>query len=320
MSQRSNLEPPAGGARIRLGVSACLLGERVRYDGGDKRESFVADVLPRYFELVPLCPEVAIGLGMPREPIRLEGDVAAPRVIGVNTKSLDVTEPLAAYGRDVAARLADISGYVFKSKSPSCGLEQVKVFGADGAVRETGRGVYAAALLHALPLLPAEEEGRLRDPALRENFIERVYAYHRWQRLLAAGVSAERLVDFHAVHKLIIMAHSRRHLTALGRLVAEAGSRPPAELAERYGQLFMEALACLATRKRHADVLYHLMSYLKRALAPADKAELVATIERYRTGQLPLSVPVALLRDQFRRHPHPYVERQAYLDWPPTVP
>jgi len=314
----ANFEPPTGGERIRLGVSSCLLGEQVRFDAGHKRESFVADILPRYFDMIPVCPEVAIGLGVPREPIRLEGDERAPRAIGVKTKSLDVTERLAAYGRRMAGELGGISGYIFKSKSPSCGMERVKLYGAGGMARKVGRGIYAAEIMRAMPLLPTEEEGRLNDPVLRENFIERVYAFHRWQRLRDEGLSAERLVDFHAAHKLIVMAHSRAHLTRLGRLVAQAGARPLPELAEEYGLTFMDALRHKATRKRHADVLYHLMGYLKRALDGDDKAELVESIESYRTGQVPLIVPVTLLKHHFRRQPHPYVERQLYLSWVPA--
>lgn len=301
---------------IRLGVSACLMGQSVRYDAGHKRESFVADVLPRHFELIPLCPEVAIGMGVPREPIRLEGDAAAPRAVGVRTRSLDVTDPLAAYGRETAARLADISGYVFKSRSPSCGVFRVKRYGSGGQISKDATGIYAAEITRALPLLPVEEEGRLNDPALRENFLGRVYAYHRWQRLLAEGVSAERLIVFHTAHKLILMAHGREGLTHLGRLIAEVGRRPLDEVTGEYGQVFMQSLRRRATRRRHADVLYHLMGYLKRRLDAADKAELVEVIESYRTGEVPLIVPVTLLRHHFRRHPDPYVDKQLYLSCP----
>jgi uncharacterized protein YbgA (DUF1722 family)/uncharacterized protein YbbK (DUF523 family) len=313
----SSHEPPASPAPIRIGVSACLLGQTVRYDAGHKRDSFVADVLPRYFELVPVCPEVAIGMGVPREAIRLEGDPEAPRAVGVKTPALDPTDALRGYGREMAAQLGDLSGYVFKSKSPSCGLWRVKVYQPSGPPKP-GRGLYAAEIAAAMPLLPVEEEGRLNDPALRENFVERVYAFHRWQALVREGLTAERLVDFHARHKLILMAHGRRHLTPLGHLVADAGRRPLPELLDTYGRLFMEALAHPATRRRHTDVLQHLAGYLKRHLDAADKAELVEVIEAYRTGQVPLIVPVTLLRHHFRRHPDPYVARQLYLTWVPA--
>lgn len=314
-----NNAPPRPAAPIRLGVSGCLLGERVRYDGGHKRAPFITEVLVDYFELVPVCPEVGIGLGVPRPPIRLEGAPEAPRAVGVEDKALDVTERLARYGREKAAELTGISGYIFKSKSPSCGMERVKVYSTGGAPTKTGRGIYAAEIMRADPLLPVEEEGRLNDPVLRENFLNRVYAYRRWQELLSAGITPAALVDFHARHKLILMAHGKERLRALGQLVAEAGRRPVDELAAEYGAQFMQALSYRATRKRHADVLFHAMGYLKRALDSDDKAELVDLVHRYREGLVPLIVPVTLLRHHFRRHPHPYMDRQLYLHWAPAA-
>lgn len=316
--KHASTEPPAAEAPIRLGVSSCLLGEQVRFDAGHKRESFVADVLPRYFEMIPVCPEVAIGLGVPREPIRLVGSAAAPRAVGVKTKTLDVTDRLRDYGREMVAKLGGISGYVLKSKSPSCGMERVKVYGESGYASKTGTGIYAAEIMRAMPMLPVEEEGRLNDPVLRENFIERVYAYRRWQDLLRDGITPERLVQFHAAHKLILMAHGRDSLTRLGRLVADAGKRPVDELSREYGKEFMAALSRRATRRRHADVLYHLQGYLKRSLDSDDKAELVEIIEAYRTGLVPLIVPITLLKHHFRRNPHPYIDQQLYLRWPPA--
>ncbi|HYW02451.1 MAG TPA: DUF523 and DUF1722 domain-containing protein [Gammaproteobacteria bacterium] len=310
--------PPRPSGPIRIGVSACLVGQKVRYDSGHKRDPFVADRLAEHFELVPVCPEVAVGLGTPREPVRLTGAADAPRAIGTRTPSLDVTDILAGYGRRMAAELGDISGYVFKSRSPSCGMERVKVHGEAGQSPRRGRGIYAAELMRARPLLPCEEEGRLNDPGLRENFIGRVLAFRRWQDLLAGGVSAERLVDFHTAHKLILMAHGREPLRRLGRLVADAGQRPPQALADEYGPAFMQALARRATRRRHSDVLYHLLGYLKRKLDAGDKAEMVDLIEDYRLGRVPLIVPITLLRHHFRVHPDPYVERQLYLHWAPA--
>lgn len=318
MNDPASQQPPRPAGTIRLGVSACLLGESVRYDAGHKRNSFVADLLPRYFELVPVCPEVAIGLGVPRQPIRLKGSPEAPRAVGSRTPELDVTDALTAYGQRMAAELPDISGYVLKSRSPSCGMERVRVYARSGGAARGGRGLYAAAFMAARPLLPVEEEGRLNDPVLRESFVERVYAYRRWQELLAAGVSAERVVDFHTRHKLVLMAHGPERLRELGRLVATAGERDPDTLARAYGQRFMAALSYRATRRRHTDVLFHLMGYLKRSLEAGDKAELVELIHDYRRGLVPLIVPVTLLRHHFRRHPNPYVERQVYLSWQPA--
>ncbi|MDZ7811537.1 MAG: DUF523 and DUF1722 domain-containing protein [Arhodomonas sp.] len=301
-----------------MGVSACLLGQEVRFDSGHKRDRFVSDVLSQYFEMIPVCPEVAIGLGTPRPPIRLVGEPAHPRAVGTRDAANDVTDALAEYGRTMARRLAGISGYILKSKSPSCGMERVKVYNDAGNPVGSGTGIYAAEIMADNPMLPVEEEGRLNDPVLRENFIERIYAYHRWQRMMAEGVSAEALVDFHTRHKLILMAHGPEQMRALGRLVARAGSEPVEELAEEYGQAFMEALRYRATRRRHTNVMQHIMGYLKTVLDAGDKAELVALIEDYRQGRVPLIVPVTLLRHHFRRHPEPYIDRQLYLTWQPA--
>lgn len=300
--------------RIRIGISSCLLGQKVRYDGGDKQDSFINGTLGRFFEFVPVCPEVAIGLGVPREPIHLVGDPEQPRAVGVRNPQLNVTEPLTAFGRKTARELdGTISGYILKSKSPSCGMERVKLY-RNGTPSKQGVGLYARELMRAQPLLPVEEEGRLGDPVLRENFIERVFAFRRWQELAASGLTAARLVEFHAAHKLTLMAHSPAHYRSLGRLVANAGTRPIGELAEEYIQGFMTALKHRATRKRHANVLMHLMGYLKKQLDGADKAELLDLIEAYRLGQLPLIVPVTLLKHHFRRHPDAYVAQQTYLN------
>ncbi|WP_050756140.1 YbgA family protein [Nitrococcus mobilis] len=304
--------------RIRVGVSACLLGEPVRFNAGHKRDRFVSDRLARYFELVPVCPEVAIGLGIPREPIRLVGEPQRPKAVGTRHESADVTSPLAEYARRMARELGDISGYIFKSKSPSCGMERVKVYGRDGSLRGSGRGIYAAEIMRANSLLPVEEEGRLNDPALRENFIERLYAYRRWQELLEEGVTPEALVAFHTRHKLILMAHGTHRAKGLGRLIAQVGSQPIEPLTVEYGAGFMNALACRATRSQHTDVLFHVMGYLKRQLDSEDKAELVALIHDYRQGVVPLIVPVTLLRHHFRRHPEPYIDKQLYLSWQPA--
>ncbi|WP_421621404.1 YbgA family protein [Alkalilimnicola ehrlichii] len=318
MSQASFM-PPRDHTKIPVGISSCLLGEPVRYDRGHKRSAFITDILAAYFDFRPVCPEVAIGLGVPRPPIRLAGDPERPRAVGVRDPRVDVTAPLRAYGERMAGELDYISGYIFKSKSPSCGLFRVKVYGESGrAPSATGRGLYAQAITEANPLLPVEEEGRLNDPVLRENFIGRVYAYHRWQTLLAEGVTAERLVDFHTAHKLILMAHGRQGLREMGRLVAQAGHGNLERITEAYGALFMRTLTHKATRRRHTDVLFHLLGYLKRTLESDEKAEAVELIHDYREGRVPLIVPVTLLRHHFRKHPEPYVERQLYLHWQPA--
>ncbi len=298
---------------IRIGISSCLLGEAVRFDANHKKDNYIVGTLGQFFEFVPTCPEVAIGLGIPRAPIRLEGDPQAPRVVGSADRSRDVTAPLTAYGRQMAQQLPALCGYLFKSKSPSCGVWRVKVYQENGRPAKLGRGVFAQQLMEGRPLLPVEEEGRLGDPALRENFIERVFAYHRWQQLLAEGFTPARLVAFHSAHKLSLMSHGNAPYRALGRLVAEAGQRPSAELAEEYGRGFMAALTHLASRKRHTDVLQHIAGYFKRQLDGADRTELAETIEAYRTQLVPLVVPLTLLKHHLRRHPNPYLEQQIYL-------
>jgi len=300
--------------RIRIGISSCLLGARVRYDGNHKQDAFVTDTLGRFFEFVPVCPEVGVGMGVPRPPIRLVGAVNAPRAVGREDASMDVTARLSAYGKRMAEELTGLSGYIFKSKSPSCGLERVPVYGAHGPATRRGRGVFATAFLAEQPWLPVEEEGRLCDPELRENFVERVYAYRRWQDLEVSGVTAARLVDFHTRHKLILMAHDVEAYRALGRLVAKSGRRMAHVHAHDYLRQFMQALGKRATPARHTNVLMHLMGYLKQQLDAADKEELRQTIERYRKGELPRVAPLTLLKHHFRRYPHPYVERQAYLE------
>ncbi|MDN5872385.1 MAG: DUF523 and DUF1722 domain-containing protein [Nitrococcus sp.] len=303
--------------RIQVGVSACLLGKRVRYDGGHKWNRIVADCLARWFELVPVCPEVAIGLGTPRKPIRLAGAPESPRAIGIQNESLDVTERLTEYARRMAGELGDISGYLFKGKSPSCGMERVRVYGRGGAPRRIGRGLYAAEIMRSHPLLPVADEDRLHDPVRRENFIERLYAYRHWQDLLEKGVSAEALVEFHIRHKLIVMAHGACHARALEHLVAQAATRPIESLAADYAASFMNALSFRATRSRHTAVLFHTVGYLNGHLDSQAKAELVDLIHAYRQGLVPRSVPVTLLRRHFQRHPEPFIDKQLYLTWQP---
>lgn len=305
--------PPLPGL-IRIGISSCLLGQKVRYDGGDKHDAYINGTLARFFEFVPVCPEVAIGLGVPRAPIQLVDDPTAPRAVGVHDPGLDVTDRLTDYGRRMGRELAGaISGYILKSRSPSCGMVRVKLY-RNGVPSQKGVGLYARALMTAQPLLPVEEEGRLGDLALRENFIERVFAYRRWQEAVAAGLTAQSLAEFHAAHRFVLMAHDPASCRRLERLVADAGARPLQELADEYAQGFMTALKRRATPQRHANVLMHLMGYLKRHLDRADKAELLELIEAYRLGRLPLIAPITLLKHHFRRFPDPYVAQQVYLN------
>ena len=301
-------------ARIPVGVSSCLLGEAVRYDGGHKLDRYVTGVLGRWFEYVPFCPEALAGLGVPRPPIRLAGDPAAPRAVRVDDASVDVTVALEATSRRILPELERVRGYVFKRASPSCGMERVKVYQAPGKSPRMGRGIFARAVMEAYPLLPCEEEGRLNDPTLRESFVERVFALDRWRRTMAEGFTAARLVEFHTRHKLLLLSHSEVHYRAAGRLVADAGRREPAHVAGEYLRTFMEGMRRRATRRRHANVLQHLAGYLKRRTDSGDRQALAALIDEYRTGAVPLVVPIRFLRHHFRRTPDRYAEMQHYLE------
>ena len=301
-------------ARIPVGVSSCLLGEEVRYDGGHKLDRYVTRVLGRWFEYVPFCPEALAGLGVPRPPIHLVGDPAAPRAVRVDDASVDVTGSLAGVARVVIPEVARLRGYIFKRASPSCGMERVKVHQAPGKSPRMGRGLHARAVMEAHPLLPCEEEGRLNDPTLRESFVERVFALDRWRRTMAEGFTAARLVEFHTRHKLLLLSHSEVHYRAAGRLVAEAGRREPAHVAGEYLRTFMEGMRRQATRRRHANVLQHLAGYLKRRIESGDRQALAALIDEYRTGAVPLVVPIRFLRHHFRHAPDRYAVMQHYLE------
>lgn len=303
---------------IRVGISSCLVGDHVRFDGGHKRDAYINGTLSKYFEFVPVCPEVEIGLGTPREPIRLVDTPAGTRVLGVRNSDLDVTDLLVQLGTRRAQELTDISGYIFKRGSPSCGMERVKVYGPSGMASKSEAGMYARTFMQHQPLLPTEEEGRLGDPVLRENFMTRVFVYHRWQLLLKNKLTPAGIVDFHTRHKLLLMAHSQAAYRRMGRLVANVGRADLKQVATEYSTELMTALKRRAGRKSHFNVLQHLTGYLRKAIDDEDRAELHETLEAYKNGYVPLVVPITLLKHHFRRHPHPYVRNQYYMDPHPT--
>lgn len=300
--------------RIKLAISSCLLGQEVRYDGGHKNNAWIQAGLTPYFDFVPYCPEVAIGMGVPREPIRLvqtDGDIEA---VGVRNAKLNVSAALRDYGQQVAPALSEVSGYIVKKDSPSCGMERVRVFDAQGMPHKRGRGIYTATIMQYWPELPVEEEGRLMDPVLRENFIERVFIYHRWQQLEQAGLSVHGLMEFHRRHKLILLAHDESVYRQLGPRVAAASETDLAEVAVAYRQRMMTALRRPASRKRHTNVLQHILGFFKRDLDADDKQEMLEVLDNYRKGQLPLIVPITLLRHHLRRHPVDWIAEQYYLN------
>lgn len=299
--------------KIPIAVSSCLLGQEVRYDGGHKHNGYLTQTLGRYFEYIPFCPEVAIGLGIPRPPIRLVHVGGQTRAQGVKDPQLDVTAQLQDYAHTVVPQLAGVCGYILKRASPSCGMERVKVY-SNNNIYGSDSGIYAAALMQAMPELPIEEEGRLMDPVLRENFIERVFVYASWQALRREGLTADALVRFHTVHKFSLLAHNETAYRELGRLVANAGKADIDVLAGEYFSLLMQTLKEPATRKKHTNVLMHIMGYVKDALDSDDKQELLDVLERYRIGQVPLIVPLTLLKHHLRKHPDPYIAQQVYLN------
>ena len=303
---------------IRVGISSCLLGEEVRYDGGHQKDAYITGVLARYFTWVPVCPELEVGMGVPREPIRLVGDAAAPRLLGV-TSGTDHTERMNEFARRRVDELRrrELSGYILKRASPSCGLERVKVYAGEGPAARTGTGLFARALTDALPLLPVEEEGRLNDVHLRDNFITRVFAYRRLAALWESEPRPAGVVEFHTAHKYLLLAHSPAAYARLGRLVAEVSRPPGARWLDAYGEGFMKALAARATIKKHVNVLQHIMGFFKKQLTADEKGELLGVIGDYAAGLVPLVVPITLtnhyvarfdvtyIRDQIDLKPHP---------------
>jgi uncharacterized protein YbgA (DUF1722 family)/uncharacterized protein YbbK (DUF523 family) len=301
--------------KIKVGISSCLLGNEVRFDGGHKHSTICTNHLSQYFDFVAECPEVGIGMSIPRKPIRLIGDVHSPEVVAVHDNSINYTNEMNTFSEQKAKQYcSELCGYIFMKNSPSCGLFRVKVYQENGyPAAEPGRGIYAAAITKQNPLLPVEESGRLSDPHLRENFIARVFAYHNWQQLKQNGLSHHALIDFHSHYKYSLMAHSPESYVELGRLLADAGNHEVNELAERYFTMLMTALTNIATRKTHTNVLMHLQGYLKKVLTSIEKQELAGIIDQYRTGKIPLIVPITMLKHHFNNHPDPYIAKQAYL-------
>lgn len=299
-----------------MGVSACLLGREVRYDGQHKRDDFVVDVLGPFVEFVPVCPELEVGMGVPREPVRLVGASAAPRMIAERSGE-DHTEAMLRFSEARVKELEqqDLCGYVTKKDSPSCGMERVRVHPPKGGPpRRDGVGIFARALLERIPLLPVEEEGRLHDPSLRESFVERLFAFSRWKAAVAEGMRRGDLVRFHTAHKLALLAHSPAAYRRLGALVGAMGRGPVARTVAAYGEGLMAALRVPATRGRHANVLQHMLGYFRDVLDEADRKELAGAVEDYARGLLPLVVPLTLLRHHVRRHEVEYLAGQTYLD------
>ncbi|MEK6742465.1 MAG: DUF523 and DUF1722 domain-containing protein [Nitrospirota bacterium] len=301
--------------KITLGISSCLLGNKVRYDGGHKLDPFLTETLGQHVEWIPVCPEAACGLGIPREIMALEGDPASPRIRTVWT-GIDHTSRLQRWIKGELKVLADIdiSGFVFKARSPSCGVRDAKVFDAKCRMKSIGSGLFAKAVMEAFPQLPVEDEGRMHDPVLRENFVERVFVYRRWQAYIKEDGSLGGLVAFHTDHKYLVMAHSRKHYSALGKMVADSKKMRKNELHANYIGLLMEGLQILATPKKNTNVLQHMAGYFKDKLSADEKTELLEVITNYHDGLVPLIVPITLLRHYVRKYKEDYLARQFYLN------
>lgn len=300
--------------KIRIGVSTCLLGEAVRYDGGHAYDRYVTETLGQYMEFVPVCPEMEAGFGVPREPVRLVGDPASPRLMTVKTKK-DLTDTMTAWVRRRVRELEkeDLCGFIFKSKSPSSGMERVKVYTEKGMPVKKGVGLFARAFMEHFPLIPVEEEGRLHDPHLRKNFIERIFTLNRSREALVGKRRLNTLVDFHTRHKLLIMSHSPKHYRSMGKLVAAGKQYPLRELFSTYESLLMEAMKLKTTIKKNINVLQHIMGYFKRQLSKDEKQEILEIIGNYRNGDVPLIVPITLMNHYVRKYKEPYLSRQFYL-------
>ena len=300
---------------IRLGVSSCLLGEMVRFDGGHQRDRFVTDVLGPWVQWVPVCPEVEVGMPTPRPAIHIEEDERGEQLVAPSTGE-NFTEVMTAFSKRRVGELEaeGLDGYVLKKNSPSCGLSRISVYKNGKRAHRGGVGLFAASLIANSPLLPIEEEGRLNDPGLRESFIEQILCRNRWRLAVKRGLTRKRLIDFHTAHKLILFSHNESASRRLGRLVGEMSKTPDEALFARYELDFHMCLRSKMTRKRHTNVLQHAMGHLKQFLDSKAKQEILATIADFRQALLPLIVPLTLLKFNMNQYSVDYLRGQLYFD------
>ncbi len=301
--------------KINIAISSCLAGNQVRFDGGHKRSKYCLDVMSDWFSYQPICPEMGIGMPTPRPPIHLVNQDDEIRVKMVEDHDIDVTNELKNYAKTMLPKIRDVSGYIVIRNSPSCGMERVKVYHQNGNPSNlSSSGAYIGELMKLRPELPVEEEGRLQDPKLRENFINRVFAYHEWQHQVLKQPSIKALIDFHSRYKYLIMAHSYRAYKALGQLVANDGSKSLSKVVADYEILLMSSLKTIASSKNHTNTLYHIFGYLKKDLSPEAKQEVINVIEQYRKGIVTLIVPITLLNHYMKQFGNDYINNQAYLN------
>ena len=299
--------------KIKIGVSGCLLGQEVRFNGQHKFHWYINEILGKYFEYVSMCPEVEIGMGIPRKTVRLVGDLKNPEMIEPKSGT-NWTSKMNDYSRKKIARLGDLSGFLFKKGSPSCGVFRAKVYQKNGIPLANGRGLFADYFCKRWPLIPVEEEGRLNDSKLRENFLERVFGYHRLKTLMEKRFKRSDWIKFHERNKFLLLSHSRKHYTMLGQLVARIAQETSGDFKDKYASGYMEALALNTTPKKHSDALLHILGFLKKTTTSKQKADLLSSIENYRNGVVPLIVPITLLNHYITINEVPYITDQYYLN------
>ncbi len=301
--------------KFKIGISSCLLGNPVRWNAGHKLDRFLTNTLGQFVEYVPVCPEVEAGFGIPRESVRLVGDPENPRMITFKSKT-DLTDQMKRWAKKRVKELEkeDLCGFIFKSDSPSSGMIRVKVYSEKGMPRKVGVGMFARAFMDHFTRIPVEDDGRLHNPAIRENFIERIFSLKRWRDIAAKSPGIGKLVDFHSRNKLLLLSHSQKHYRLMGRLVANGKKLTPRKLFDQYEQLLLEALALKTTAKKNNNVLQHLMGYFKKQLTADEKQELLEVFEQYRKGYVPLLVPLTLINHYVRKYDQPYLKIQTYLN------
>lgn len=301
--------------RLKLGVSSCLLGEKVRYDGQHKLDHYIADIISQFADFVPVCPEVECGLPIPREAMHLAGDASAPRLITIRSH-VDHTDRMLLWATEKVKKLDDagLDGFIFKSKSPSSGRYNVKIYGSGGIPVKNGIGLFARRVIEAMPLLPVEEDGRLNDPVLRENFIDKVLTYHRWREYENNDGSPHGLVVFHSRHKYLLMAHSPAGLTAAGRIVAGLSGGTMQAVRREYLLALMRVMENKVTVSKQRNVMQHILGYFKKQLDSFEKQEMLELIDNYAAGICPWLVPVTMLRHYARKYGHEFLIQQYYLN------
>ncbi len=299
---------------IKVGISHCLLGAKVRFDGGHKRDRFCSESLDKFFHFVPFCPEVGVGLPTPRKTLRLVGSAEHPRAVFSENYQIDVTEQLAGFADKNQEQLKELCGYIFCKASPSCGIERVKIYNNKGMAEKSGMGVFSARVKELHPLLPIEEDGRLHDPLLRDSFVKRVYIYSQWKEMTRSGLSIHRLFQFHARHKLLLLAHCQSAYRKSGQLLSKVKGENLRDVAEDYIYMVMDALQKTSTRKNNVNVLMHIQGYFKKQLSAEDKRELSECIHDYRAGVQPILAPLTLLKHYLKKYPESYLENQSYFE------